>query len=100
MPCVNMMERHARQRSGRELSSRLWLCRVTSSATALTLLSCEKTILRAACVGGVAHVSINITRQEERRRGGRIMRDEAWHSKNVQSARMLGQTHPVQAQLV
>ena len=77
MPCVYMMERHARQRSGRELSSRLWLCRVTPSQTALTLLSSEKTILRAACGGQLAHVLVCITRQEERRRGGSIMRDEA-----------------------
>ena len=94
------MEEHARLHSGRELCSRLWDCRVTPSATASTLLSLEKTILRAACEGQLAHVSIHIMRQEERGRGGRIMQDEAWHSVNVQSARRLGQTHPKQARLV
>ena len=69
MPCVHMMERHARQRSRRELCSRLWAHHLLPSAIALTLLNHQKTILRAACVGGVAHVSVHIMRQEERGRG-------------------------------
>ena len=47
------------------------------SSAALTLICCEKTILRAAWEGGVAHVLVCITRQEERRRGGSIMQYEA-----------------------
>ena len=77
MPCVHMMEGHARQHSARELSSRLPPCRVPPSSAALTLLDCEKTILHAACEGGVAHVSIHIMRQEERGRGGYVMQGEA-----------------------
>ena len=95
MPCVHMMEGHARQHSARELSSRLPPCRVPPSSAALTLLDCEKTILRAACGGQVAHVSIHIMRQEGCGRGGSVVRAEAWHSVSVQSARRLWQTYPM-----
>ena len=77
MHWMGMMEGHARQGSGRGLRPRLPLCRMPSSATALTLLTRQKTILRAACEGGVAHVLVRIMRQEERGRGGYIVRGEA-----------------------
>ena len=70
MACKDMMEWYARLRSGRELCSRLWDCRVPPSQTALTLMSREKTILRAAGGGQLAHVLIHIMRQEGRGRGG------------------------------
>ena len=54
----------------RALLSTLSPCRLPPSATALTLLSREKTILRAACGGQVAHVLIHIMRQEGCGRGG------------------------------
>jgi hypothetical protein len=71
------MEEHARQRSGRELRPRLPLCRVLSSATALTLLNHQKTILRAACGGQLAHVLVHIMRQEGCGRGESVVRYEA-----------------------
>ena len=100
MPCVHMMEGHARQHSARELSSRLPPCRVPPSSAALTLLDCEKTILRATCEGGVAHVSIHIMRQEERGRGGSTMQEDTWHSINVQCAVSLCYRHPSISPLV
>ena len=70
MPWMDMMERHARQHSARQVCPRLPPCRVPPSRTALTLLSSEKTILCAACGGQVAHVLIHIMRQEGCGRGG------------------------------
>ena len=70
MPCVHVMERHARLHSGREPISELWAHHLPLSAIALTLLSRQKTILRAACEGGVAHVLVHIMRQEGCGRGG------------------------------
>ena len=86
MPCMHMMEGHARQHSARQLCSRLLLCRVPHPSAALTLLSLEKPILRAACEGGGAHVLVHNMRQEERGRGGSTMREDTWHSIHVQCA--------------
>ena len=100
MVCVHMMEGPSRVHSARGLRPRLGAHQPPPSAIAITLVDFEKTILRAACEGQVAHVLVCITRQEGRGRGGSIMRDEACHSVNVQGARRVWQTHPMQARLV